>query len=260
MDRRKLLKYLPIVAASASLTSILKSQRTVAGGKSSDINWDYIGENGTENWAELSPEYQICKIGKSQSPINVKSPISLEPPQISINYKEAPINLINNGHTIQVNYTPGSMLKIGDKDFELLQFHFHHPSEHLLDGESFPMEVHFVHKAPDNTLAVLGIFIRAGHENNALKSIWDVMPTSKLSTKKVSNKMLNAAEILPQEQSFYTYSGSLTTPPCSEIVTWVVYKKPIEMSQQQINKFAQLYPNNARPTQSIGQRLLLKSS
>ncbi len=223
MDRRKLLKYLPIVATTASLSSILKSKGTIAG-ESSHVNWRYIGENRAENWAKLSPEYQICQIGKNQSPINIKSPISIEAPQISINYKESPINLFNNGHTIQVNYTPGSMLKIGDKSFELLQFHFHHPSEHLLDGESFPMEAHFVHKASDNTLAVLGIFIKAGRENNALKSIWDVIPMSKLSQKKVFDRMINATKILPQEQNFYTYFGSLTTPPCSEIVTWIVYK------------------------------------
>ncbi|MGB3507962.1 MAG: carbonic anhydrase [Microcoleaceae cyanobacterium] len=259
MDRRKLLKYLPIVAASAALSSIFKSKHTIAR-ESSHVNWGYIGENGAEHWAELSPEYQVCHTGKNQSPINIKSPISLEPPQISINYKESPLNIINNGHTIQVNYRPGSQLKIGDKSFELLQFHFHSPSEHLLSEKSFPMEAHFVHKASDNTLAVLGIFIKVGRENNALKSIWDAMPMSKLSQKTVSEKMVNAAEILPKEQNFYRYFGSLTTPPCSEIVTWIVYKQPIEMSQRQIDKFAQLYPHNARPTRPLGQRFLLESS
>ena len=242
----------------SSVSSFFKEKPTIAE-ESSHVHWGYIGENGVEKWAELSPEYQICQTGKNQSPINIKSPISIEPPQISINYQESPLNIINNGHTIQVNYTPGSLLKIGDKSFELLQFHFHCPSEHLLSGKSFPMAAHFVHKASDNTLAVLDIFIKVGRENNALKSIWDAMPMSNLSQKTVYGKMVNAAEILPQEQSFYSYFGSLTTPPCSEIVTWIVYKQPIEMSQQQIDKFAQLYPHNARPTQSLKKRLLLES-
>ncbi|NES69340.1 MAG: hypothetical protein F6K24_30985 [Okeania sp. SIO2D1] len=175
MDRRKLLKYLPIVAATASVSSIIKYKDAIAR-EGRQSNWGYSGEIGPENWAELSPEYKVCRIGKNQSPINIKSPLSLKPPKISINYKESPLSIINNGHTIQVNYQPGSKLKIDEKSFELLSFHFHHPSEHLLDGESFPMEAHFVHKALNNTLAVLGVFVKVGRENNALKSIWDVMP------------------------------------------------------------------------------------
>lgn len=259
MDRRKLLKYLPMVVTGASLSSILSSKRTRAG-ESSHLNWGYIGENGPENWAELSPEYQICQAGKNQSPINIESPISIDLPQISMNYKESPLNIVNNGHTIQVNYTPGSLLKMGDKSFELQQFHFHYPSEHLLSGESFPMEAHFVHKGSDNTLAVLGVFIKYGRENYALKSIWDAMPMSNLSIKIPDGDMVNATKILPKEQKFYHYLGSLTTPPCSENVTWIVYKQPIEMSQQQIEKFAKLFPHNARPTKSLKQRLLLESS
>ncbi len=259
MDRRELLRFLAFTATGASVGFSLATNKTVAGDKK-ETHWGYVGQGGPENWGQLSPEYEVCQIGNTQSPINLESHVAAELKTLELSYKPSPIEVVHNGHTIQVNYASGNQLKLEGQTFNLIQFHFHHPSEHQHNGKSYMMEVHLVHQSEDKNLAVLGVFIQPGKENRVLKTIWDELPSNKGATKKLENVTLNPKDLLPQNASFYRYFGSLTTPPCSESVHWIVYDQPIEMSLGQIKKFAQMFPNNSRPIQAINRRFLLRGN
>ncbi|MDJ0800809.1 MAG: carbonic anhydrase [Calothrix sp. MO_167.B12] len=262
MNRRQLLKYLSIGTAGVATTGMTWNLHSLvlAGEKKGKVSWGYIGQEGAENWGGLSAQFLSCKIGRSQSPIDLKSPISSDLTNLKTNYKSSPLKIINNGHTIQVNYESGSILMLDGEPYELLQFHFHTPSEHTVDGKSYPMEVHLVHKSEKGSLAVLGIFLKEGQENQALQPIWQKMPTKQSKETTISNIKIDAAALLPKSQQFYRYYGSLTTPPCSEIVNWIVFKEPVEMSRAQIKQFAQIFPMNARPVQKLYRRFVLESN
>lgn len=219
------------------------------------LPWEYSGETGPEAWGDLQPEFQACSIGTEQSPINLTGPIRTEfsPPQIY--WKDTNADVANNGHTIIVNVPAGSSITLEGRPYELLQFHFHHPSEHLLDGRAEEMEAHFVHKSAEGDLAVVGVFIRLGRENEALKPIWEVMPQSIESP--VGSARVSPAALLPIERTMFRYAGSLTTPPCTEIVSWIAYRTPIEASLAQVQAFTELFPTNARPVQPLNRRFLL---
>jgi len=178
---------------------------------------------------------------------------------VGIAYQKMPLTIVHNGHTIQVNTPPGSKLEINGATYELLQFHFHHPSEHLLSGKAFDMELHFVHKAANGALAVVGVFIQPGPVNAGLAPIWAAMPTSETSAKSVAGVTIDPSALLPKARGYFRYMGSLTTPPCSEGLTWTVFRSPIQASPEQIRQFAALFPLNARPVQSINRRFLLES-
>ncbi len=260
MQRRQLLKYFSIVSAGLTFTGCFNLQSSVLKpNKTNKVNWGYTGENGTENWGNLSPEFSTCKVGKAQSPIDIKSATSAKLPELQIKYQSSPLRIINNGHTIQVNYQPGSIIKLDGKTYELLQFHFHLPSEHRVDGKAFPMELHLVHRNKNGSLAVIGIFLKKGQENKALQAIWQTMPKQKSSETTIPNVQINASELLPKSRKLYRYYGSLTTPPCSEIVTWIVYQEPVEISATQIKEFSQIFPMNSRPIQQRNRRFLLKN-
>ena len=174
-------------------------------------------------------------------------------------YKPLPLRILNNGNTIQVNADPGSACAVGGTRFELLQFHFHHPSEHLLAGKGFDLECHFVHRSGAGALAVTGVFIRPGTANTALRALFDSMPAKEGPEVRFDN-MIDIAAVLPKSGGYFRYMGSLTTPPCSEGLTWTVYKEPVEASAEQIQKFAALFPKNARPVQKINRRVLIDAS
>ncbi|KJR43475.1 carbonate dehydratase [Candidatus Magnetoovum chiemensis] len=225
-------------------------------------HWTYEGNTGPQNWGSLSGEFKLCAIGKSQSPIDIKDMNNSNMPEhlskITFSYKAVPMNIVNNGHTIQVNYAPGSSITIDDHKYELVQFHFHSPSEHTVDTTAFPMEAHLVHKDAEGKLAVVGIFLKEGKKENAfLKNIWDNMPM-KADEKKLDNaKMLNVKDLLPAQTERYYYTGSLTTPPCSEGVSWNVLKEPMEISKEQIAKYVSVMgANTARPVQPLNERQL----
>ncbi|MDJ0737268.1 MAG: carbonic anhydrase [Nostocaceae cyanobacterium] len=261
MHRRKLLKYFSIGTVGFTVTACSNLQSSVLNSNKKDkVNWGYIGKDGAENWGKLSPEFAVCQSGKAQSPINIKSGISAKLPDLEIKYQSSPLRIINNGHTIQVNYQPGSMLILDNQTYELLQFHFHLPSEHKINGKPFPMELHLVHKSENGSLAVLGVFLKQGQENKALQAIWQAMPTSKSSEKTIANVTINASQLLPRTQNLYRYYGSLTTPPCSEIVNWIVYQEPVEISAAQIKQFSKIFAMNARPIQKRNRRFLLQSN
>jgi len=219
------------------------------------IHWGYTGEGSPDNWSTLKPEYQVCANGKNQSPIDIQKAVKSKTlKDIQFNYKDTNLGVLNNGHTIQVNYAPGSFAVIGGKKYNLLQFHFHSPSEHTLSGKPYPLEMHLVHKGADG-LAVVGVFFKDGKENPFLKDIWANMPSEHNKPKATSVK-INALKALPAKKGYFHYSGSLTTPPCSEGVNWNVLSTPVEASGSQVKSFLDLIKANARPVQPLNGRVI----
>jgi carbonic anhydrase len=217
-------------------------------------HWTYEGAEGPEEWGKLDPAFTVCSTGKTQSPIDLPASTTTSPlKKLERNYSTSNVNILNNGHTVQVNYDKGSTLTIDGKQYSLAQFHFHTPSEHKFAGQSFPLEVHFVHQADDKSLAVIGIMLAEGAENPFLAKFWDKMPTTE--DKQTYNISINANDTFPSDKGYYTYTGSLTTPDCAENVRWIVMKKPVTVSKAQIDKFAAIvHGNNARPVQPLNGR------
>ena len=244
-------------SARLELTAEHEAPITPSGGE--QAHWGYEGEASPENWALLSPQYKACGQGIEQTPIDLTSGIKSDVTPAFFNYKEGPLRISNNGHTIQINAAPGSFLTIAGKKYELAQFHFHHPSEHLLDGKAFPVELHLVHKGSDGTIAVVGVFFKIGKMNSQIEQIFRQMPHSK-SPEMLAKGTNNPSALLPKGRAFYRYMGSLTTPPCTEGLTWTVFKEPLELSQEQVDQLATLFPHNARPVQPRNRRFLLEAS
>ncbi|TCS62494.1 carbonic anhydrase [Varunaivibrio sulfuroxidans] len=269
IERRTVLKFiagavaggcptcLSIANAFASETAAAKGAQDARRKIVSNPHWGYEGADGPEAWGELSPAYAVCSKGMQQSPIDLAGALEAQTGNIPVNYGALPLKVINNGHTIQVNCDPGNSIMLDGAKFKLLQYHFHHPSEHALNGDRFEMEAHFVHADENGRLAVLGTFFRPGPENPALAKIWDVMPREAGGAK--TGGMLSPLALLPQNRTYYRYLGSLTTPPCSETVIWTVFASPLQMSQAQVKTFAEMFPMNARPLQNLLRRYLLKS-
>jgi carbonic anhydrase len=259
ITRRQALQSLAITGALCPIcTSLLGAPAEAQSATHAGPHWTYEGEGGPENWGELSPEFRVCALGFEQTPIDLKGTIRAQLSGVTPIFQPQPLKVLNNGHTIQVNCAPGSVSYIDGQRFDLLQFHFHHPSEHLLSGQSFDLELHFVHKSSSGQLAVLGIFVKSGLENPALAPIWAAMPNEE-TPETDTGQTISLAELLPAERGFFRYQGSLTTPPCSEGVLWSVFRQPIEASPAQIAQFADLFPMNARPIQGLNRRFLLES-
>jgi carbonic anhydrase len=222
------------------------------------VHWCYEGECGPEHWGELDPSFAACRDGLKQTPINLYEMKEVSKPQLSISYKATPLTIKNNGHTIQVNYAEGSTLTVNGVTYRLLQFHFHTPSEHVKNGRTYPMEAHLVHINDNSELAVLGVFLKEGDYDNAfLKPIFDNMPKTEGEVE-IAGKSVNVANLLPREHEYFNYSGSLTTPPCSEGVNWMVLDDAVSMSKRQIEQFKAIFEMNARPEQSLNGRTILK--
>ena len=255
MDRRSFLKSIPVGLAGTTFSLSFPSL-LAAIGKENHSEWDY---QHPEQWGEISEEYRACQTGKQQSPIDLQSPIKSQLRHVEIFYQEIPLRIINNGHTIQVNSMPGNFIVVDDQKFELLQFHFHHPSEHTVKGKNYPMEIHLVHRNQQGSLAVLGVLLKKGQEHQTLQLIWDSMPSQKSTEKLISDHYISLTKLLPNNLDSYQYFGSLTTPPCSEIVYWIVFREALEVSFGQIQQFEQIFFSNARPVQPINRRFLLTS-
>ena len=215
----------------------------------------YTGARNPRHWGHLDDTYHACKEGMQQSPVNIRQYAEMDLPDLETNYSLAPLHVVNNGHTLQVNYTDGNTLRVDGTTFDLHHLHFHSPSEHYLDGAPYPMEVHFVHKAKDGTLGVIGVMMKLGRENPVIEGIWRNASPVK-GEKKVDDVAINAATLLPDNLEYYAYEGSLTTPPCSEGVKWHVLKTPIEISEKQLTAFQNLFPVNARPIQPLNGRVV----
>lgn len=220
--------------------------------------WGYGGKIGPEHWGTLSSDFAACATGRHQSPIDLSRMITADLPVPRIDYKPVPLNIVNNGHTVQVNYARGSRMTLDGETFELLQFHFHHPSEHALDGRRADMECHLVHKHRDGRLAVLGVFISRASHNDKLDVVWDHMPMFAGDHRENEKVEVDARHFLPEGRKTLQYYGSLTTPPCTEGVRWIIFQEPIPASSAQIEKFKSIFPMNARSLQDVHRRFLLK--
>lgn len=220
--------------------------------------WTYSGEHGAAHWADLSPEYASCA-GKAQSPINLTGFSDVDLPDLQFNYQAGGAEFLNNGHTTQVNYQAGSTIQVDGKSFELKQFHFHAPSENHINGKSFPMEMHLVHKTAEGEVAVVALMFAPTprHVNNVfIDKLWANMP-KKSGDSNTLDPALNVGELLPKNRDYYRFEGSLTTPPCSEGLHWLVLKNPVPLSKAQWKYFAKIIgtPNN-RPIQALNGRVV----
>ena len=225
--------------------------------ESEKVEWGYQAENGPDVWGQLSPEYVLCAEGTHQSPIDLVNPTAVKLPAIVFNYQPTALNIRNNGHTIEVASTKENWIEIDGARHELLQFHFHAPSEHTLAGKSFAMEMHLVHKSKNNTLTVIGVLIERGGNHAAFDSLLAHLPNTPGEVQYMEHITINADDLLPSARRAYRYDGSLTTPPCSEGVKWLVLTTPIELSEVQLAAFTAIVHANNRPVQSLNGRELL---
>jgi carbonic anhydrase len=215
-------------------------------------HWDYEGEMGPEHWGK---EFPTCGKGKSQSPLNIKGPFEKVRFSVVPDYKPGPLKIINNGHTIQVNVVPGSKIRIDGKAFDLLQYHFHRPSEEHINGKPSAMVIHFVHKNESGELAVLGVLLQEGNENPGIKTLWSHAPPKEGPEVAPDNVAFNPTNLLPREMEFFHYDGSLTTPPCTEKVKFYILKSQVNISKDQVTQFP--FKMNARPVQPLNDRKIL---
>lgn len=229
-----------------------------------DPEWHYEGAEGPEHWGELSPRFAACRDGRAQSPIDIALPVArgmtpalklhFPPATLRIAHHEHVADGINNGHTVQINYDDGDTLTLGDASYDLVQYHFHGPSEHTLSGRRFPMEMHMVHRSSSGELAVVGVFVAEGWHNRAFEPVWANLPAQKGVETHYEHVMVDVDALLPAVRTSYRYDGSLTTPPCSEGVKWVLMTMPIELDAAQVRAFTALIHDNSRPLQPLNGR------
>ncbi|MFC5301934.1 carbonic anhydrase [Azospira restricta] len=222
------------------------------------IPWAYEGEGGPDHWGKLKPEYATCASGKRQSPIDIRDGIRVDQPAIEFAWRPSQFRITDNGHTVQVA-VGGSGIALLGKRYELIQFHFHRPAEERVNGKGFEMVAHFVHRADDGRLAVVAVLIEQGAENPFVQTLWNHLPLERNEDVAPPNVAIDPLQFLPADRAYYTYMGSLTTPPCTENVQWLVLKQPVQLSAEQIAIFARLYRNNARPLQPGFGRLIKES-
>jgi carbonic anhydrase len=247
-------------AASASADPEFNANIAAHGGGALlPTHWDYAGPGGPEAWGKLKPEYSQCSSGSRQSPIDIRDGISVDLEPIKFDYHPSAFSVIDNGHTVQVNVEAGNTITIMGRRYELLQFHFHRPSEERINGRQYDMVAHLVHRDLDGKLAVIAVLLDRGSAQAVVQTVWNNLPLEKGEEVRAGSR-LDLAQLLPQDKRYYTYMGSLTTPPCSEGVLWMVMKQPVPISIDQLAIFSHLYPMNARPIQQADGRLIKQSN
>lgn len=252
MNRRRMLKTLTALA----LCPLCGGMGLAAEG----AHWSYGGEHGPDHWGDLDLASRICAAGHQQSPIAIESFVEAQLSPLQFSWARQADTIVNNGHTIQLNFNDGGMLTIGSERFSLVQFHFHHPSEHLINGKVFPMEVHFVHRKASGSLGVIGVLMTIGTTNPVFAKVVETMPHAAENTPVTADPAIDPNGLLPARHGYYRYSGSLTTPPCSETVDWMLLTDPVEVALTDVAAFAELYPWNARPPQRLDRRFVLHSA
>jgi carbonic anhydrase len=221
------------------------------------VPWSYSGDTGPASWGSLSPDYALCGDGREQSPVDVPAAAPANSAGLSFDYKASPLDIENNGHTIEAVYAPGSSITLDGARYELEQLHFHHQSEHAVNGQRDPMELHLVHKDAAGTITVVAVLLKEGAENPAFAPVFQNIPAQPGPAAEVPGASVDAAALLPADRTYWRYDGSLTTPPCSQGVNWVIMTQPVEVSTAQINAFAAVYPDNFRPLQPLNGRTFL---
>lgn len=222
-------------------------------------HWSYEGEYGPANWPNINSNWAKCGTGNRQSPIDLRDGIKVDLEQIAFDYHPSSFSEIDNGHTIQVNVGGGNFLTVGNMTYELQQFHFHRPSEERINGKGTEMVIHFVHRSVEGKLLVLAVLLERGKANPLIQTVWNNLPLEKQMTVSPSI-VLDPNEGLPEKRDYFTYMGSLTEPPCTEDVLWIVMKQPIQASPAQMALFSRLYPLNARPVQPSNGRMIKESN
>jgi carbonic anhydrase len=241
-------------AALAALTLSVSAQPAFA---NEAPHWSYDGDAAPQNWSKLSPDFHLCEQGKAQSPIDIKEALEVHPRPLKLSYQLPPVNVINNGHSVQVNVQQGDFATLDGDKFVLQQFHFHSPSENTLNGKSFPMEAHFVHMDADGEIAVIAVMFETGKANAELEKIWQQMP-EKAGESVTLKEKVSLDGLLPTDLTHYRFSGSLTTPPCTEGVRWLVVKQPQTLSEAQLKKFQHaMHHANNRPVQALHGRVVV---
>jgi len=244
--QKQMKKYL-IILASTLLINGCQSE-----------NWGYSGDESPKHWGELHKSYGLCSSGKNQSPINLTNFIESDLAAIEFNYGTLVSDILNNGHTVQANYAAGSSITLNGHSFDLKQFHFHTPSENHINGKSYPMEAHLVHADKAGNLAVVAVMFEQGDANSAMADLWKQIPKNVGDKHSLSSKV-NVSNLLPENKDYYRFNGSLTTPPCTEGVVWLVMKKSVSVSKQQIETFYNvMHHANNRPVQAINARPVLQ--
>jgi carbonic anhydrase len=219
-------------------------------------HWGYTGAAGPEHWSELESDYAMCGLGRNQSPIDLAGFLEADLKPLAFSYRAGAVDIVNNGHSVQISYAPGSMLSVDGHVFELKQFHFHAPSENRINGKSFPLEVHLVHEDQDGNLAVVAALYEDGAADPLLSKLWDAVPAEE-GAKAALPAGLNVMGLLPSDRDYYRYNGSLTTPPCSEGVWWLVMKQQKTVSPEQVQRFANVLGfSNNRPIQPVNARVV----
>ncbi|HMV21720.1 MAG TPA: carbonic anhydrase family protein [Rhodocyclaceae bacterium] len=244
-------------APKARVVAVRSRQASAQVASPHDLHWSYEGDGGPEHWAALDPKNVLCGTGQRQSPIDIREGIRVDLEPIKFDYKPSAFRIVDNGHTVQVAQYGGA-ISVSGKTYELVQFHFHKPAEEKVNGRSFDMVAHLVHRADDGKLAVVAILMEKGSEHPFVQTLWNNLPLERNLEMSVAQSIdLNG--LLPENRNYFTYMGSLTTPPCSEGVLWLVLKQPIQVSADQVAIFSRLYRNNARPIQSASGRLIKES-
>lgn len=221
-------------------------------------HWGYEGDNGPAHWAQLSPDYERCATGRSQSPVNLTGFGKGKHPALVIDYQVGGASIVNNGHTVQINYLEGSTITVGGQTYALKQFHFHAPAENTIEGHEYPMEAHFVHADDEGNLAVVALLYRAGKQNAELEKAWAHMPEHAGVNHELP-AWVNANELLPRNHAYYRFDGSLTTPPCTEGVKWFVLAHADTASKEQIERFTKtMHHHNNRPVQPLNARVVTR--
>ncbi|OWQ93760.1 carbonate dehydratase [Roseateles aquatilis] len=234
----------PAAAASAAKTA---------------IPWSYAGEGAPDRWGQLQPEFRQCAIGTRQSPIDLRDTIKVDQEKIQFDYHASNFSVVDNGHTIQVNVAPGNAIQIMGRRYELAQFHFHRPSEERINGRQYDMVAHLVHKDADGRLAVIAVLLERGQDQALIQTVWNYLPLERGDTYEAPVQ-IDLTQLLPKDRAYFSYMGSLTVPPCTEGVLWMVFRQPVPVSTQQISVFSRLYPMNARPLQAQSGRLIKESN
>lgn len=252
----------PILAAIAFVAATAASPAPTAEGAplpadAEHAEWGYVGATGPDHWAELSQSYRTCSLGQQESPIDLHDAIAAKLGPLRFRWHPMPLHMVDNGHDIEAEAAPGNQLLMSGQQYDLVQFHVHHPSEHLLAGRRFPLEIHFVHRRADGVTGVVGVFVTQGHANAALQQLVDAAATPHAVEAQHASGPIDPNKLLPHRRGYLRYEGSLTTPPCTESVDWAILQTPITASTAQIAAIAAIYPFNARPIQPLARRFLL---
>lgn len=244
-----------IAALVLGLSTLAAAQNAGQAG----AQWDYLGRTGPLNWGKLDPAYRACSKGRAQSPVNLhKARLNKALKAIEFHYIGGPVTLVNDGHAIVVQVVPGSYIVAGGVRYDLVDFTFHHPSEHAVDGDLYDMEVDLLHKSADGKLAMIGVLLSENRDfpNAVLSTLWRHLPVKPGQTEKITDVMVNPGGLFPADPGYWTYTGSLPAPPCTEGVQWFVYETPVKISTAQVDAFTRIFKMNTRPLQSLhGRRI-----